>query len=101
MATTPTDLGKLLVALRGARDPWTRLRLVAGGARQLARLTQRERRELLRKVGLEGAEELADLAAGGDPGATAAVEHVLRSLEANPQQLQSFVRALSEPQSRR
>jgi hypothetical protein len=97
----PSELGKLITALRAARDPWSRLKLVAGGARLLSRLTQRERRELLRKVGLEGAEELADLAGGGDAAVTVAVEEALRGLESNPQQLQRFVRDLSQPQSRR
>lgn len=101
MATPPPDLARLLGALRSAKDPWSRLRLVAGGARSLARLTQRERRELFRKIGLEGAEELADLAAAGDPAAGQAVEQALRSLEANPQNLQRFLRAVADPQTRR
>ena len=100
MATTPPDLAKLLTALRAARDPWSRLKLVTAGARQLSRLTARERRELLRKVGLEGAEEIADLAAGGNPEAAEALDATLRWLEGNPQELQQFVRDRLESAAR-
>jgi len=95
------DLAKLLAALRNAADPWSRLKLVATGARTLAKLTPEQRVQLLRQLGLQGAEELAEAAAGGDPRTTAAMAKALRDLEADPRRLQQLAGAIADPSSRR
>lgn len=96
-----TDLAQLLAALRGARDPWSRLKLVATGARELAKLTPGQRVQLLRQLGLEGAEELTETAVGGDVQTTAAVMQALRALESDPQRLRQLASAIADPGSRR
>ena len=98
---TGGDLAQLLAALRGARDPWSRIKLVASGARALAKLTPGQRVQLLRQLGLEGAEELAEAAVGGDPRMTDAMTQALRALEADPRRAQQLVAAISDPSSRR
>ena len=96
-----TDLGQLLSALRGARDPWSRLKLVATGARELAKLTPGQRAQLIKQLGLEGAEELTEAAVGGDAQTTAAVMNALRTLESDPQHLRKLAGAIADPRSRR
>jgi hypothetical protein len=101
MTDSNVDLDRLVAALRAARDPWSRLRLVAGGARSLARLQPGQRRQLLEQLGLDGAEQLAELAAGGDAQAQAALERALQRLEADPRRLQQLANAIADPSSRR
>ena len=95
------QLTELLGLLRNARDPWSRLLLVAQGARALSRLTSAQRADLLRTLGLEGAEELAELAAAGDPKVAQTLEGVLRSLESDPRRVQQIARDLADPRTRR
>lgn len=95
------QLAELLGLLRNARDPWSRLRLVAQGARALSRLTPAQRGDLLRTLGLEGAEELAELAAGGDPRVSETLDGVLRSLESDPRRVQQIARDIADPRTRR
>jgi hypothetical protein len=95
------DLAQLLAALRGARDPWSRIKLVASGARALGKLTPGQRMQLLRQLGLEGAEELAEAAVGGDPRMSDAMTQALRALEADPRRAQQLVAAIADPSSRR
>jgi outer membrane biosynthesis protein TonB len=95
------DLAQLLAALRNARDPWSRLKLVATGARELAKLTPGQRVQLLKQLGLEGAEELTEAAVGGDAQTTAAVMGALRSLEADPQRLRRLANDIADPRSRK
>ncbi len=95
------DLAQLLAALRGAPDSWSRLKLVASGARALAKLTPQQRVQLLRQLGLQGAEELAEAAAGGDAQTAAAMTSALKALEADPRRLQQLAGAIADPSSRR
>ena len=95
------QLAELLGLLRNARDPWSRLRLVARGARALSRLTPAQRGDLLRTLGLEGAEELAELAAGGDPQVERTLDWVLRSLESDPRRVERIAREIADPRTRR
>ena len=100
-ARSAPQLAELLGLLRNARDPWSRLRLVAQGARALSRLTPAQRGDLLRTLGLEGAEELAELAAGGDPKVAQTLEGVLRSLESDPRRVEQIARDIADPRTRR
>ena len=95
------DLAQFLAALRGAPDSWSRLKLVAGGARTMAKLTPQQRVQLLRQLGLQGAEELAEAAAGGDAQTAAAMTNALRALEADPQRMRQLAGAIADPNSRR
>jgi hypothetical protein len=95
------DLAQLLAALRSAPDSWSRLKLVASGARTLAKLTPQQRVQLLRQLGLQGAEELAEAAAGGDAQTAAAMTSALKALEADPRRLQQLAGAIADPNSRR
>ncbi|HEV8241408.1 MAG TPA: hypothetical protein VGS57_18745 [Thermoanaerobaculia bacterium] len=95
------DLAQLLAALRGAPDSWSRLKLVASGARTLAKLTPQQRGQLLRQLGLQGAEELAEAAAGGDAQTATAMHNALKALEADPRRLQQLSSAIADPNSRR
>jgi hypothetical protein len=95
------DLAQLLAALRSAPDSWSRLKLVASGARTLAKLTPQQRVQLLRQLGLQGAEELAEAAAGGDAQTAAAMTGALKALEADPRRLQQLAGAIADPSSRR
>ncbi len=95
------DLAQLLAALRGAPDAWSRLKLVASGARTLAKLTPQQRVQLLRQLGLQGAEELAEAAAGGDAQTSAAMANALKALESDPQRLRQLAGAIADPNSRR
>jgi len=95
------DLAQLLAALRGAPDSWSRLKLVASGARTLAKLTPQQRVQLLRQLGLQGAEELAEAAAGGDAQTAAAMTNALKALESDPQRMRQLAGAIADPNSRR
>jgi hypothetical protein len=95
------DLAALLASLRAASDPWSRVKLVAFGARTLAKLTPEQRLQLMRQLGLQGAEQLADVAAGGDAKTKDAVIEALRALEADPRRLQQISAAIADPRSRR
>ncbi len=96
-----TDLARLLAALRAARDPWSRLKLMASGARALGKLTRSQRLQLIRQLGLEGAEELAEAAAGGDAETSAAIAGALQAFESDPQRLRRLAAAVADPGSRR
>ncbi|HEV8630731.1 MAG TPA: hypothetical protein VGV61_10475 [Thermoanaerobaculia bacterium] len=100
-ASPAGDLARLISSLRAARDPWSRLKLVAGGARALAQLNPLQRIQLLRQLGLEGAEELAEAAAGGNAATAAAFAQALHALEADPRRLQQLGAAIADPSSRR
>jgi len=95
------DLAQLLTALRNAPDSWSRLKLVASGAHALAKLTPQQRVQLLRQLGLQGAEELAEAAAGSDTQTASAMTQALRALEDDPRRLQQLVGAIADPKSRR
>jgi len=95
------DLAQLLAALRSAPDQWSRVKLIAGGARALAKLTPAQRVQLLRQLGLQGAEELAEAAVGGDPRVTEAMTQALRALESDPRRVQQLAAAIADPSSRR
>jgi len=95
------DLAQLLNALRTAPDSWSRLKLVASGAHALAKLTPQQRVQLLRQLGLQGAEELAEAAAGGDAQTATAMTEALRALESDPRRLQQLAGAIADPKSRR
>jgi hypothetical protein len=100
-ASSAPQLAQLLSMLRNARDPWSRLKLVAQGARALGRLTPAQRADLLRTLGLEGAEELAELAAGGDPQTAETLAGALRALESDPRRVEQIGREIADPRTRR
>ncbi|MDX1630667.1 MAG: hypothetical protein R3234_02310, partial [Thermoanaerobaculia bacterium] len=96
-----TPFTGLIRSLRKASNPWERLRLIAGGARTLGALPQRQRRALVRNLGLAGAEDLVDRLAGDDEEVVATFRGALDRIEEDPEAVERLVARLRDPKTRK
>ena len=101
MADPRSPLSGMIQALRKAADPWERLKIVTRGARSLSRLPPEKRRDLLRRLGLSGAEDLlTHLADDAGPDTVAAIQHAFDRLERDPETASRLIGDLVNPETR-
>ncbi len=99
--TPSKELVALLFELERAASPLERLQIIARAWRSVRALDGFERRDLARRVGFDGAEELIDrLASKGGLAPATLLEALRRARRADPAQLRGILAGLRTPGSR-